>query len=137
MRFMLIVKASRDCEAGIMPSAELMERIGRFNQEMVNAGILRDGAGLLPSSKGARVKFTGRQTTVTDGPFPETKELIGGYWIIDVPSQAEAISWAKRVPPSAAQDAEIEVRQLFELENFRINPAIERERVFKKELANR
>jgi hypothetical protein len=98
MRFMMIVKSSKSCEEGKLPSEELLAEMGKYNKELMQAGVLVDLSGLQPTSKGARVKFSGGKTTVIDGPFAETKELIGGYWIIDVKSKAEAIEWAKRVP---------------------------------------
>ncbi|KAA0987026.1 YciI family protein [Pseudomonas sp. ANT_J28] len=119
MRFMIIVKASQDSEAGVMPSEELMTAMGNYNEELVKAGILIEGDGLQPSSKGARVRFSGDQRTVIDGPFAETKELIAGYWIWQVKSKQEAIDWVKRCPnPMPGTDAEIEIRQVFEAEDF-------------------
>ena len=119
MRFMIIVKASQDSEAGVMPSEELMTAMGNYNEELVKAGILIDGDGLQPSSKGARVRFSGDKRTVIDGPFAETKELIAGYWIWQVKSKQEAIEWVKRCPnPMPGTDAEIEIRQVFEAEDF-------------------
>lgn len=119
MRFMIIVKASPDSEAGVMPSKELMTAMGNFNEELARAGILIDCDGLQPSSKGARVRFSGDQRTVIDGPFAETKELIAGYWIWQVESKQEAIEWVKRCPnPMPGTDAEIEIRQAYEAEDF-------------------
>jgi hypothetical protein len=118
MRFMMMVKATADSEAGVMPKEELLVAMGKFNEEMVNAGILLDGAGLQPSSKGARVRFSGDTRTVIDGPFAETKELIAGYWIIQVKSLEEAIEWAKRCPNPMYEDSDIEIRQFFEMEDF-------------------
>lgn len=119
MRFMIIVKASPDSEAGVMPSKELMTAMGNYNEELTKAGILIDCDGLQPSSKGARVRFSGDQRTVIDGPFAETKELIAGYWIWQVKSKQEAIEWVKRCPnPMPGTDAEIEIRQVFEAEDF-------------------
>src|SRR5215471_854201 len=119
MRFMMIVKANKDSEAGKMPSEELIAAMGKYNEELMKAGVLVDLLGLQPSSKGARVKFSQGKRTVIDGPFAETKELIGGYWIIQANSKEEAIEWAKRAPaPHGDQDAEIEIRQIFELEDF-------------------
>ncbi|TPG83850.1 YciI family protein [Pseudomonas mandelii] len=119
MRFMIIVKASQDSEAGVMPSEELMTAMGNYNEELVKAGILIDCDGLQPSSKGARVRFSGDQRTVIDGPFAETKELIAGYWIWQVKSKQEAIDWVKRCPnPMPGTDAEIEIRQVFEADDF-------------------
>jgi hypothetical protein len=117
MRFMLLVKASKESEAGVMPTQELLAAMGAFNEEMVKAGVLLAGDGLQASSKGARVKFpSGGRPVVTDGPFAETKELVAGYWLIQVKSKAEAIEWARRSPAPAGpgKDAEIEVRQVFE-----------------------
>jgi len=119
MRFMIIVKASPDSEAGVMPSKELMTAMGNYNEELTKAGILIDCDGLQPSSKGARVRFSGDQRTVIDGPFAETKELIAGYWLWNVKSKQEAIEWVKRCPnPMPGTDAEIEIRQVFEAEDF-------------------
>ncbi|MGF6513784.1 hypothetical protein ABH912_001250 [Pseudomonas sp. BT76 TE3572] len=119
MRFMIIVKASQDSEAGVMPSEELMTAMGNYNEELVKAGILIECDGLQPSSKGARVRFSGEKRTVIDGPFAETKELIAGYWLWNVKSKQEAIEWVKRCPnPMPGTDAEIEIRQVFEAEDF-------------------
>ena len=119
MRFLMIVKASKDSEAGILPSPELMVAMGKFNEEMAKAGVLVDAMGLQSSAKGARVKFAGDRRIVTDGPFAETKELIAGFWIIQVKSRQEAIEWAKRSPnPHPGQESEIEIRQVFEAEDF-------------------
>lgn len=115
MRFMMIVKATRDSEAGVMPSNELISAMTKYNEALINAGAMIDGAGLQASSKGARVRFNGSQRTVIDGPFAETKELISGYWIIQVKSREEAIEWAKRTP---FQEGELELRQFFEMEDF-------------------
>jgi len=122
MRFMMIVKATKDSEAGVMPSNELISAMTKFNEELVNAGAMIDGAGLQASSKGARIRFNGSQRTVIDGPFAETKELISGYWIIQVKSREEAIEWAKRTP---FQEGELELRQFFEMEDFAPGEAIE------------
>jgi hypothetical protein len=119
MQFMIIVKASQDSEAGVMPSNELLTAMGNYNEELVKAGIMVEGEGLHPSSKGARVRFSGDKRTVIDGPFAETKELIAGYWIWQVKSKQEAIDWVKRCPnPMPGTDAEIEIRQIFEAEDF-------------------
>ena len=119
MRFMIIIKASKDSEAGIMPSQELLTAMGNYNEELAKAGILLAGEGLHPSSKGARVRFSGDKRTVIDGPFAETKELIAGYWLWQVKSREEAIEWVKRCPnPMPGTEAEIEIRQVFELEDF-------------------
>jgi hypothetical protein len=136
MRFMMIVKANKDSEAGIMPGEDLLSAMGKYNEELMKAGVLRDLAGLQPSSKGARVKFSGDKRTVIDGPFAETKELIAGYWIIQVKSREEAIEWAKRAPAPHGQDreGEIEIRQFFELDDFAPSEAINRERELAKQL---
>jgi hypothetical protein len=119
MRFMIIIKASQDSEAGVMPTEELLTAMGNYNEELVKAGIMLEGEGLHPSSKGARVRFSGEKRTVIDGPFAETKELIAGYWIWQVKSKQEAIDWVKRCPnPMPGTDAEIEIRQIFEAEDF-------------------
>ena len=119
MRFMILVKASADSEAGIMPSEELLTAMGNFNEELSRAGILVAADGLHPSSKGARVRFSGDKRTVTDGPFAETKELVAGYWIWDVKSKEEAIEWVKRCPnPMPGVDSDIEIRQIFSAEDF-------------------
>ena len=118
MRFMLIVKATKDSEAGVMPSPELLTEMGKFNDELVRAGVLLAGEGLHPSSKGARVRFSGKQRTVIDGPFAETKELIAGFWLIQAKSKEEAIEWVKRVPNPMGEESEIEIRQVFSPEDF-------------------
>ncbi|HEX6726760.1 MAG TPA: YciI family protein [Nitrospira sp.] len=118
MRFMIIVKASKDSEAGIMPSEKLLTEMGKFNEELVTAGVLLAGDGLHPTSKGARVKFSGNKRTVIDGPFTETKELIAGFWLWNVKSKEEAIEWVKRCPNPHNEDSEIEIRQVFEAEDF-------------------
>ena len=120
MRFVVMVKATKESEAGVMPSAKLLEDMGRFNEELVNAGVMQAGEGLQPSSKGARVKFTkDNKRTVVDGPFTETKELVAGFWIWKCKSLDEAIAWAKKCPsPHPGQEAELEIRQVFEAEDF-------------------
>jgi hypothetical protein len=119
MRFMVIVKATKDSEAGVLPSQELLAAMGKFNEELVKAGVMLAGEGLQASSKGARVKFSGNKRTVIDGPFSETKELIAGFWLWQVRSKEEAIEWVKRAPnPSPGQESEIEIRQVFEAEDF-------------------
>jgi len=119
MRFMIIVKADRNSEAGVMPSTELLEQMGKFNEELVKAGVMLAGEGLQPSSKGARVRFSGSKRTVIDGPFAETKELIAGFWLWQVRSKEEAIEWVKRAPnPFPGTESEIEIRQVFETEDF-------------------
>ena len=136
MRYMMIVKANRDSEAGKMPSEELLGAMGKYNDELMKAGVLLDLSGLQPSSKGLRVKFSKEnKRTVVDGPFAETKELIAGYWIIQVKSREEAIEWAKRAPsPHPGHDCEIEVRQFFELDDFAPSEAIDRHRELGKQL---
>jgi hypothetical protein len=118
MRFMIIVKASKDSEAGVMPSQQLLTEMGKFNEELVKAGALLAAEGLQPSTKGARVRFSGSKRTVIDGPFAETKELIAGFWIWQVKSKEEAIEWVKRCPNPHNEDGEIEIRQVFEAEDF-------------------
>ena len=135
MRFMVIVKASKDSEAGKMPSEELLGAMAKFNEEMVKAGIMLDGAGLQPSAKGARIRFSGSKRSVVDGPFAETKELIAGYWIIQVKSKEEAIAWMMRCPNPHAEDSEIEIRQFFELEDFGESPAVEHHRALGEQMA--
>jgi hypothetical protein len=118
MRFMIIVKANKDSEAGVMPSQKLLAEMGTFNEELAKAGILLAAEGLQASSKGARVKLSGKKRTVIDGPFAETKELIAGFWIWQVKSKEEAIEWVKRCPNPHNEDSEIEIRQIFEAEDF-------------------
>jgi hypothetical protein len=118
MRFMVIVKASKDSEAGVMPSEKLLTEMGKFNEELAKAGVLLAGEGLHPSSKGSRVRFSGTKRTVIDGPFPETKELIAGFWLWKVKSKQEAIDWLKRCPNPHNEDSEVEIRQVFEAEDF-------------------
>ena len=119
MRFMIIVKADKNSEAGVLPSTELLTEMGKYNEELVKAGVMLAGEGLHPSSKGARVKFSGSKRTVIDGPFSETKELIAGFWLIQVKSKEEAIEWVKRIPnPMPGTESEIEIRQVFEAEDF-------------------
>jgi hypothetical protein len=137
MRFMIIVKASKDSEAGVMPSEELLAAMAKYNEELVNAGVMLDGAGLQASSKGARVSFSGDKRTVVDGPFAETKELIAGYWIFQVKSKEEAIEWVKRCPNPHNEDSEIEIRQLFELEDFGESPAIDHHRDIENQLSEK
>jgi hypothetical protein len=116
MRFMVIVKASKDSEAGVMPTEALLTAMGKYNEELVKAGVMLAGEGLQASSKGARVRFTGKQRTVIDGPFSETKELIAGFWLWQVRSKEEAIEWLKRAPFDEGE--EVELRQIFEMEDF-------------------
>lgn len=118
MRFMAMVKSDANSEAGVMPSEQLLAEMNRFNEEMVKAGIILAGEGLQPSSKGVRIKFSGADRTVVDGPFTEAKELIAGFWIIDVKSKEEAIEWMKRCPNPMLSDSEIELRPLFEADDF-------------------
>lgn len=118
MRFMVIVKANQASEAGAMPSTELLEAMGKFNEELANAGVMLAGEGLHPSAKGARVQFSGKDRTVVHGPFPNTQDLVAGFWIIQVGSLDEAIEWFKRCPNPGEDDSEIEIRQIFEAEDF-------------------
>jgi len=118
MRFMVLLKADADTEGGVMPSNELLAEMGQYNEEMVKAGVLLAGEGLHPSSKGKRVKFSGKDRSVIDGPFAEAKELIAGYWLIQVKSIDEAIEWVKRCPNPLEGESEIEIRQVFEAEDF-------------------
>lgn len=118
MRVMVIVKASKDSEAGVMPSEKLLTEMGKFNEELVKAGIMLAGEGLHPTSRGARVAFAGKQRTVIEGPFTETKELVAGFWLWQVRSMAEAIEWVKRCPNPHEEDSIIEIRPLFEAEDF-------------------
>ena len=118
MRFMVIVKATKNSEAGVLPSEELLTAMGKYNEELAKAGILLAGEGLQPSSKGARVRFSGPKRTVVDGPFAETKELIAGFWMWKVKSKEEAIEWVRRCPNPMPGDSEIEIRQVFEAEDF-------------------
>jgi len=134
MKFMMIVKANKDSEAGIMPSEELLSAMGKYNEQLMKAGVLLELAGLQPSSKGVRIRISGDKRTVIDGPFAETKELIAGFWIIQVKSREEAIEWAKRAPNPTGQEGEIEVRQFFELDDFAASEAIDRARELEKQL---
>jgi hypothetical protein len=118
MRFMVMVKADKNTEAGVMPSQELLTEMGKFNEELVKAGVMLAGEGLQPSSKGARVKFNGDKRTVVDGPFTETKDLIAGYWLWQCKSLQEAIDWAKRCPNPTGTESELEIRQVFEADDF-------------------
>lgn len=131
MRLMMIVKASKESEAGIMPTEKELADMGKYNEELVKAGVMLDGSGLKPSSNGARIKYSGDKRTVIDGPFAEAKELIAGFWMIQVKSMDEAIEWAKRVP---FDDGEVELRPLFELEDFAPGPAIDHHREIEKKL---
>ena len=118
MKFMVMVKATKDSEAGVMPSEKLLADMTKFNEELVKAGVMQAGEGLQPSSKGARVRFSGDKRTVIDGPFAETKELVAGFWIWEVKSLQEAIDWVKRCPNPMPGDSEIEIRQIFSAEDF-------------------
>jgi hypothetical protein len=139
MRFMMIVKANKDSEAGKMPSQELLTAMGKYNDELMKAGVLVDLSGLQPTSKGARIKFSKGKKTVIDGPFAETKELIGGYWIINVKSREEALDWAKRAPApfGEMEDGEIELRQFYEMEDFMPSEMVDRAKEFERELAKK
>jgi len=139
MRFMMIVKANRESEAGVMPSEELLSAMGKYNEELMKAGVLLDLSGLRPSSAGFRLKYSGGKRTVVDGPFAETKELIAGYWVIQVKSREEALEWAKRIPNPHGPDgeAEVEVRQFFELEDFGESPAVDRARKLGQDLGKK
>jgi hypothetical protein len=138
MRFMMIVKATKESEAGNLPSEKLLSAMGKYNEELMKAGVLLDLSGLQSSAKGARVKFSNGKRTVVDGPFTETKELIAGYWIIQVKSKEEAIEWAKRVPfdlgLQPGGEAEIEIRPFFEVEDFGPSEAVDRAKDLGKEL---
>ncbi|HEX9453019.1 MAG TPA: YciI family protein [Candidatus Binatia bacterium] len=118
MRFMILIKATKDSEAGKMPSQQLLAEMGKFNEELVKAGVMLAGEGLHPSSKGARMRFSGKQRTVVDGPFTETKELIAGFWLWQVKSKEEAIEWVRRCPNPHNEEGEVEIRQVFEAEDF-------------------
>jgi len=118
MRVMVMVKATKSSEAGEMPGEQLLTDMGKFNEELVNAGIMQAGEGLHPSSRGVRVRFSGKERTVTDGPFAETKELVAGFWLWKVSSMEEAIEWVKRCPNPMMEDSDIEIRPLFEMEDF-------------------
>jgi hypothetical protein len=115
---MVLIKADKDSEAGVLPDEKLLTEMGKYNEELVKAGVMLAGEGLQPRAKGARVRFSGRQRTVIDGPFPETKELVAGFWIFQVKSKEEAIEWVKRCPNPMLGDSEIEIRQIFEAEDF-------------------
>jgi hypothetical protein len=118
MKFMILVKATKDSESGALPDEKLLTEMGKYNEELVKAGIMLAGEGLHPSSKGARVQFSGTKRTVMDGPFAETKELVAGFWLWQVKSKEEAIEWVKRCPNPMPGDSEIEIRQIFEPEDF-------------------
>jgi len=140
MKFMILVKATKDSEAGVMPSQELLEAMGRYNEELVKAGVMQAGEGLHPSSKGARVRFSGADRTVTNGPFAQTSELVAGFWLWQVGSLAEAIDWVKRCPNPMLGDSEIEIRQVFTAEDFgeALTPELrEREEQLRKQMTDR
>ena len=139
MRFLMMVKANKDSEAGVMPDEKLIAAMSKYNEEMVQAGVLLEGAGLQSSAKGARIKFSGGKRTVVEGPFSHPENLIAGYWLIQVKSKNEAIEWANRAPAPFGEDkdAEIELRQLFELDDFEPSEGIERERELEKKLARK
>lgn len=118
MRFMILIKATKDSEAGVMPSEQLLTEMGKFNEELVKAGVMLAGEGLHPSDKGARVRFSRGRRTVIDGPFTETKELVAGFWLWQVKSKAEAIEWVKRCPNPHNEETEVEIRQVFDAEDF-------------------
>ncbi|HSK77113.1 MAG TPA: YciI family protein [Thermoanaerobaculia bacterium] len=140
MRFMVLVKADKDSEAGVLPSAELLTEMGKYNEELVKAGVMVAGEGLHPSSKGVRVRFSGDKRTVIDGPFPETKELLAGFWILEAKSREEVIEWIKRAPMGG--DTELEIRQIFEEEDFgdlveKVPEVFEAERRFREQSAKK
>ena len=139
MRFMVIVKANAKSEAGEMPSERLLTEMMAYNEELVRAGVLLAGEGLQASSKGARVRFSGSKRTVIDGPFPETKELVAGFWLIQVSSKEEAIEWVKRIPNPDGDESEVEIRQVFETEDFAgVSPdVVEREQRLRAEVSGR
>ena len=118
MRFMVMVKGNKDTEAGVMPSTELLAAMGKYNEELVKAGVMLAGEGLQPTSKGAKVRFSGTKRTVVDGPFTEAKEIIAGFWILQTKTKEEVIEWVKRCPNPTGEDSEIEIRQIFEAEDF-------------------
>ena len=139
MRFMVIIKANARSEAGEMPSERLLLEMGKYNEELVKAGVMLAGEGLHPSSRGARVRFTGSKRTVIDGPFSETKELLAGFWLIQTKTREEAIEWVKRIPNPDGEDSEVELRQVFESEDFgELSPEVrDREQRLRAELARR
>ena len=137
MRILGMLKADKDSEVGAPPSKELMERMGTFIEEVTKAGVMLDGNGLQPSSKGARVRFSGDKRTVIDGPFAETKELVAGYWVLQVKSKQEAIEWIKRCPNPMNEDSDIEIRQIFELEDFGASEAVEHHRRLGEQLGKK
>jgi hypothetical protein len=134
MRFMMIVKANQKSEAGVLPTEAQLAAMGKYNEELQKAGVLVDLSGLKPSSAGVKVKFSGGKRTVVDGPFAEAKELIAGYWVIQVKSKEEAIEWAKRIPAESAEMAEVELRPFYELEDFAPGPAVDAAKELGKKL---
>jgi hypothetical protein len=134
MRFMMIVKATKESEAGVLPDAAILAEMGKFNDSMMKAGVMLAADGLQSSSKGARIRYEGERRTVIDGPFAETKELIAGYWIIQVKSKDEAIEWARRVP---FVEGEVELRQVFELEDFGATDGLEQHRTHREQLSEK
>ena len=134
MRFMMIVKANERSEAGVLPSEAELSAMAKYNEELVKAGVMLAGEGLTPSSQGARIHYSGDKRTVVDGPFTEAKELIAGFWLLDVRSREEAVEWAKRVP---FQEGHVELRRVFELEDFAAGPAIEEHQRLREQLAKR
>ena len=139
MRFMVMVKANKDTEAGVLPSTEMLAAMGKYNEELVKAGVMLAGEGLQPSSKGSRVRFSGSKRTVIDGPFAETKELIAGFWIWQCKSKAEAIEWLKRCPNPTGDESEVELRQVFEADDFgeNLTPELrEREQRLRRQAEN-
>ena len=131
MRFMLFVKGDEVTEGGALPDEEMLATMGRYNEELAKAGVLLDLAGLQPTSSGARIEYSGKKRTITDGPFSEAKEVVAGYWLLETKTKDEAIEWAKRVP---FEEGAVELRQLFELEDFEPGPAVERARELEKQL---
>jgi len=131
MRFMMIVKASQESENGVMPSEKELAEMGKYNEELVKAGVMLDGSGLHPTSKGWKVKFDGPKRSIVDGPFAEAKECVAGYWIIQTKTREEAMEWAKRIP---FQEGEVEVRQVFELDEFAPGPALDKHRELDRQL---
>jgi len=137
MRFMVIIKATPESEAGVMPSNELLLAMGKYNEELVKAGVMLDGAGLQSSAKGARISFADGKTSVTDGPFAETKELIAGFWIWECKSLAEALEWAKRCPTDTNGEGQIEIRQMFEIDDFEAGEGVDQHNKVADQLAKR
>ena len=137
MKFMMIVKATKKSEAGVMPDEKLLSAMMKYNEELSKAGVLLDLAGLHPTSKGARIRYSGDKVAVIDGPFAETRELIAGYWLIQVKSRQEAIDWGKRIPNPYGEDGEVELRQLFELDDFEPSESIEKAREIEKNLSKK